>query len=574
MNNRTQLRAAVAMALLVVGCTGSIGGTAGSDRGAPGSQPGGRPAGPGNSPGGPGGTGPGGMGPAGGARPGGEPAPALELPAGALRRLTARQYANTVRDLLGAQITVPEVEADLVPEDEFILGSVAAAGVAASPRAIEQYDAAARDLARQLLADPAAANVVGCAPATADAACIRRFLASFGRRAWRRSLTDEELGRYSGAGLEVAIAALLASPHFLYRVELGAPGADGRRVLGDDELATRLAYTLWDTTPDAALLEAAGRGDLIGKPEVLRSHVERLLASPRARQPLLAMFSDWLGTNGLDRNGLVKDAAAFPAATPALARAMYQEIEALVAHLVFDSPDADLLSLYDSRQTFVTAELARLYGLPAGAVPPGDSPSPVTLPPGPRAGFLTTGAFLALNARSTTTSPTLRGMFIRERLLCQTVPAPPDNVDTTLPPPPPDRAETMRERLVRHMGDPACASCHALIDPPGLALENFDALGAYRSTDAGRPLDVTGSLDGDRFDGPQQLAGHLRAHPQAAACLLRQLVQHATGTHDHRAADAVAAALTPTWMMSGGQLRRFLAQFAASDLFRTMGDHK
>jgi len=578
--------ATTAVLCLQVGCTGKI-----EDMGS-GQGPPGRPVSPGNpSPGGGGGApGTGGGGPGMGG-PGGtnpqppEGAPSGLRPAGALRRLTFQQYSNSVIDLLGARVTVPPVETDAFSDDEFILTSVAAAGTVASPRAIEQFDGAARELARQVFDPAARAAFVGCTPANAADACVRRFLAGFGRRAWRRTLDEAELGRYAAAvasvaqapgdvwrGLELATAAMLSSPHFLYRVELGTPAAGdpGRRVLGDDELATRLSYGLWDTTPDPALQEAAARGDLLAKPDVLRANIERLLASPRARPPLLTFFSEWLGTSGLDKNGLVKDAAAYPAATKTLARAMYQEIEALVASLVFEAKDADLLSLYDTRRTFVTAELAQLYGLPANAVPAGDQPSPVMLPEGARGGFLTSGAFLALNARSSMTSPTLRGQFIRERLLCQTVPAPPDNVDTTLPPPPPGKVETMRERLTRHMADPGCASCHRLMDPAGLALEGFDGLGRFRETDGGRPLDLTGVLDDQSFEGAQGLARMVRMHPQAAPCLIQQLVQQMTGTHDHQAAASLAAELGPAWKAAGGRLTPFLTTFAAGELFRTV----
>lgn len=574
----------VAAAVLALGaCTGTIGGE--TSGGGPPGPTGPTPPGPG-VPGG-GGVNPGMMPGAGGGGGGGGPKPALKLPGGVLRRLTAQQYASSVSDLLGPRITVPAVEADAASEDEFTLTSVAASSVVTSPRAVDQFDAAARALAQQVFADPAGrAAFAGCTPASGTDPCVRRFLTTFGRRAWRRNLTDEELGRYAAAvaataqnsgdpwrGLEVATAALLASPHFLYRVELGVPagGAPGtRRVLTDDELATRLSYTLWDTTPDVALLDAAGRGDLLKRPEVLRANVERLLGSPRARAPLLAFFSEWLGTAGLDKNGLIKEPTAYPAATKTLARAMYQEIEALVADLVFDARGADLLSLYDTRRTFVTAELARLYGLPDGAVPAGDRPAPVTLPDGARGGFLTSGAFLALNARASSTSPTLRGMFLRERLLCRPVPAPPDNVDTTLPPPAPGKVETMRERLTRHMADPTCAACHRVLDPPGLALENFDALGRFRATDSGRPLDVSGDLEGQPFDGPQGLAALMRASPDAAACFRRQLVQYLTGSHDHGAADSMAAELAGAWKAAGGQLRPFLVDLASGELFRTV----
>jgi hypothetical protein len=566
-------------AVALWGCTGTIAGGVdpGTRTGPPGRQ--GDEGGAGAI----GGTGGGVSGDRGGAGGGGPGPASAKLPVGGVRRLTVQQYANSVRDLLGEAITVPPIEPDPSSDDEFVLTSVAVGRVSPSARAVDQYDSAGRAIARQVFGDPARRQaLVGCTPAGAADACIARFLSGFGRRVWRRPLTDEELARYQAAvtmvaagrdvwaGLEAATAALLASPNFVYRIELGAkPGTTGKRQLDDHELATRLSYTLNDTTPDVALLDAAGRGELLARPEVLRAAIERLLASPRARQPLLSFFSEWLGTTGLDSNGLAKDATLYPAATPALARGMYLEIEGLVARLVFDR-EADLLSLYDTRETFLTAELAQLYGLPAGAVPAGAKASPYTLPAGPRAGLLTTGAFLSLNARASITSPTLRGVFIRERLLCQTVPPPPPDVDTTLPAPPPGAVETMRERLTRHRMNPACDGCHRLMDPLGLALENFDALGAYRTTDAGKTIDPSGDMDGKAFDGPQALQALVRDNPAAATCALRQLVQLFTGTDDAAVADSLATQLEPTWKSGGGRVKAFLQSYLESPLARTV----
>jgi hypothetical protein len=336
MKDLPRILATTGVLCLLVGCTGSVG---------DGARPGEGPPGPGRGPGSPsnpsqGGSGPGGgsTGPGAGGTSGTSPPPApgiVSLPAGTLRRLTFQQYANSVRDLLGPGVALPPVETDALSEDEFILTSVAAAGTAASPRAVEQFDAAARELARQALEPAVRATFVGCTPANAADVCVRRFLAGFGRRAWRRTLDDAEIARYAAAvaamaqapgdvwrGLEVATAAMLSSPHFLYRAELGVPvaGNPDRRLLSDDELAARLSYGLWDTTPDAALQDAAARGDLLKKPDVLAATIDRLLASPRARPPLLGFFAEWLGTSGLDKNGLVKDAAAYPGATKTLYR--------------------------------------------------------------------------------------------------------------------------------------------------------------------------------------------------------------------------------------------------------------
>jgi hypothetical protein len=577
-NGRARHRCeALALTLALAGCTGSIPPRGGAGTSAPAGS-GGTPPGAAET-----GTNP----PAvGSSDPDGGTRPALTLPAGALRRLTSQQYANTVRDLLGAPTTVPALEPDPSSDDELLLTSVAVTHVVPSASAVDQYDASGRELARQVFADPARRQqLVGCAPAKADDPCIARYLAGFGRRAWRRPLSDDEIRRYTTAvatvaqargdvwaGLETATAALLASPYFVYRAELGTPVAPGasRRALDDYELATRLSYTLVDTTPDIALLEAAGRGELLKRPEALRSTIERLLASPAARLTLSTFFSEWLGTIGLDKNGVAKDATLFPDASPALARGMFQEIEGLVTSLIFDK-EVDFLSLYGTRETFLTAELARLYGLPPGAVPAGASSSPYTLPDGPRGGLLTTAAFLALNARASMTSPTLRGMFIRERLLCQHVPPPPPNVETTLPPPPPGvQQETMRQRLARHTADASCAGCHRAIDPLGLALETFDALGAFRTADAGQPIDVSGELDGRGFTGPQELQQRVREHEAAVPCLISRVVQHLTGTGDAAVAASTAAQLTETWRRAGGRLAPFLVSYLASDLFRTV----
>src|SRR6185436_5677818 len=528
------LHARVALvALTLGGCTGAI-----RDGGDPRTSPprGGSGGDPGPGPG----PGPGGM--------GGEPAGPIHYPAGALRRLTVQQYANSVHDLLGADVQVPAIEPDPSSDDQFVLTSVAVSSVGASAAAVDRYDAAAWDLARQALAPARRMGFLGCAPASADDPCIRAFLSGFGRRAWRRPLAPEELTRYVAAvaavardadvmaGLTMVTAALLASPNFLYRVELGAP-MGGRRVLGDHA--------------------------------ALRAQIQRLLGSPRARRPLLAFFSEVLGTNGLDQNGFAKDAQAFPNATPALARAMFREIDGIVDDLVF-ARDADLLSLYQTRNTFLTAELARLYGLPANAVPAGETPAPYTLPDGPRTGFLTTGAFLSLNARASITSPTLRGIFVRQRLLCQEVPQPPDDVDTTLPPPAPGMPETMRERLSRHMKNPQCAGCHRFMDPLGLALENFDALGAFRDNDGGKPIDATGELDGQPFDGAVSLAARVRQHPAASACLIRHLVQHLSGSADQAAAGSLAATFQPGWQAAGGRLKAFLGGLLEDERSRTV----
>ena len=298
--------ATVAVCCLQAGCTGGIDGTR-PGQGAPGSGP---------SPGSPGGPSTGGGGASGPSGPGNTPDPSptptgpdLELPAGALRRLTFQQYANSVVDLLGARVTVPAVEADGFSDDEFILTSVAASGSVASPRAVEQFDAAARELARQVFDPAARAAFVGCTPANAADACVRRFLAAFGRRAWRRTLDEAEVARYAAAvaasaqmpgdvwrGLEVATAAMLASPHFLYRVELGTP--DGRepgpaparrRRAGHPAVVRAVGH---DARPRAAGGgRPRGSAEEARRPEVDHRAAAGLAARPRAAARVLCRMA-------------------------------------------------------------------------------------------------------------------------------------------------------------------------------------------------------------------------------------------------------------------------------------------
>jgi hypothetical protein len=219
----------------------------------------------------------------------------------------------------------------------------------------------------------------------------------------------------------------------------------------------------------------------------------------------------------------------------------------------------------------VNADLARLYGL-AGEFPE-DQLVPVTLPESSaRRGLLGTAAFLATNAIATRSSPTVRGVFVRERLLCQEVPPPPDNVTSDL------RAaagaegpRTMRQRLAQHATDRACANCHRFFDPIGLPLEQFDALGAHRTSDDGLPLDVVGALDGVRVEGLAGVAAALRAHPRAPVCLTEQLYRYGIGHEPTKAERPLVDALAAAFAKGKRDLQELLIEIVASDGFRTVG---
>jgi hypothetical protein len=539
---------------LAAACTGAIDG----GKPAPGSkEPGPRP------------------GPAGGTTmTGGQPGASDPGPApanaGRLRLLTRAQLESSLRDLLG-DIPVAETEADTIAAG---FASVGATYATISPHGVEQYQAAILAPLSQLFADPARrATILGCTPqGLTDQVCVRRFVTDFGRRVWRRPLTAAEIDRYAQLALGAATtlndinaalmhttSALLASPNFLYRVELGQPEG-GRYRYSGWEMASRLSYFLWNTTPDVELLAAAEAGKLVTA-DGLRGQVARLLGSPRARG-----FADNFGRELVGLDDLDDTPKNDPRFTPTLKEAMRAE----VIHL-FESrleAGADALDLYDGNGAFVNGELAALYGI-TGVT--GTTQVAAQLPAGiPRAGLLGTAAFLSLQSKQDATSPTARGKFVREQVLCEEVPDPPDNLDTTLKDPPPGAKLTLREHMEMHRSNPVCASCHALIDPLGYAFESFDWIGAYRDKDNGKPIDSSGTLDGTSFSNARELAGALRKSPKVQDCMLRNIFRYASGHKETDADEAQLALWKATFDSSGHRLVPFLTEIAASDGFRTV----
>lgn len=439
-----------------------------------------------------------------------------------LRRLTAAEYVATVQDLLGV-----DVDAELLlPEDWRQPFDNDYTTQVASQALIEGAELLAADVATLALATPASRDaIVGCQPAdVADTECLRSFLATFGRRALRRPLTADELDRYAGliaeaeasgdfyAAVDVALRAFLQHPEFLYRVELGTPVPDAPGVfrLSDHEIATRLSYFLWGSTPSDALLDLADAGQL-GTPEEIAAAAEDMLTDPRARARVGRFHALWLGYEQLPH-------------APELASAMQAETQALIDRVVFEDgmPWQELLR---AEETFVDATLAEHYGLPApiGAqwVSYGDSG---------RQGLLSHGTFLSAMAKVDDSSPTKRGLLVRTRLMCQDIPPPPPNVnvDDTEPPEGVCKEEFYREAHAQ--GN--CAGCHSLMDPIGLGLENYDHRGAFRTVendDASCTISGEGSIDGQAFSGPAELSDLLLDSGTLNRCVTNQLYRFAMG---------------------------------------------
>lgn len=497
-----------------------------------------------------------------------------------LRRLTRDEYDASIRDLLG-DTTAPG--ARLVDDER---GVILIDGRAMTPLLAEQYLVAAEDVSVRATEDLEA--LLGCAPSTE---CVTEFVTRFGRRAWRRPITDDERSELVAfydefvleAGEREATALLLerflVSPHFLYRAELPPLDAAPDSIVPLDgfQRATRLSYTLLGTTPDDTLLDAATRGELDDAAGV-RRHAERLLEDSRSEAVVQSFFHHWLELDLLEN--LDKDTALFPEWSSTIADKMRHETEAFVHEVLYEG-DGSYATLLTAPWSMLDADLAGFYGVDHEG-DPGDADGFTRTPldPAHHAGLLTQGAFLAPRARTYETSPIHRGMFIRGSLFCGDVPPVPENIEIVAPEP--DPSLTTRERLEEHRANPVCAACHVLMDPPGFAFEHFDAAGRFRETENELPIDATGELEdtelgeGDprSFDGAPELARLAANSPQAHACFARQWFRFAYARSDDDSDACAMQQLTTRFTAESLDVRALLLELTQTDtfLFRTVPD--
>ncbi|MGA9521368.1 MAG: DUF1592 domain-containing protein [Myxococcaceae bacterium] len=495
-----------------------------------------------------------------------------------MRKLLEWQYRNAVRDLLGAEAAAVVT----APPDTAVNGydSIGASQISVSPDAIGKYEESALKAAQLALGNAERrAALIPCQAATSDdAACLSQVVRNFGLRAWRRPLSEQEVGEWVAIGqaagkaynafergVEFAIAGLLQSPNFLYLVELGEadPDAPGRLRLTNYELATRMSFFLVGTVPDAELLAAAERGELTDSAQV-RAHAHRLMEKPEAKGAIQTFFDEMLGLREFP--SMQKETTLFPDFDQALKDAMRQETEQFIQDIVW-TRDADVRELFDAPYTFVNADLAALYGLPDA---PQTGFARVDLPVSTkRAGLFGQASFLALKAHTTETAPTLRGKFIRETLLCQTIGAPPPEVDTSIPESTDDAPKTMRQRLSEHVANPGCAGCHVLMDPLGLGLENYDALGRYREEEHGLPIDPLSAYDNKApFDGPRSLGALLREDERVMKCFVKNVFRAATGHVETDGELKPIFEAHAAFASSGFKMKKLLVEIVASDAFR------
>jgi hypothetical protein len=385
---------------------------------------------------------------------------------------------------------------------------------------------------------PSRSRIFVCEPeaAAAERPCADQILRGLARRAYRRPPTNEdvadllpfyELGRAEGsfdAGIQLALERLLVSPQFLYRVEREPAGA-GAFAVSDLELASRLSFFLWSSIPDDELLDAAERGTL-REPGVLAAQVQRMLADPRSEAMVTNFAAQWLFL----RDVAVKDPDIFlfPDHDVSLRAALERETELFVDSVLRSG--SSVLELLTAKHTFVNERLAKHYGMPhvQGSyfrrVELGDDT--------PRAGLLGQGSVLTVTSYATRTSPVLRGKYVLDNLLASPPPPPPPDVPSLATADEEGGAPlTLREAMLRHRANPACASCHAKMDPIGFALEHFDAVGRWRNEDAGVPIESRSELvDGTVIDGPAGVQAMLTSRPELfVGALTEKLLMYALG---------------------------------------------
>lgn len=467
-----------------------------------------------------------------------EPEPVASPPE--VRRLDEEQYRKIIADVFGPAIVVGG-RFDTLVRTEGLL-ALGARKATVTSAGFQQLEETARSIAAQVVTLPHSRFLMPCdvtAEAEYDAECTRRFLSKFGRLLFRRPLTDEEVAarvevvesatRELGSfqeGAALGVASLLVAPQFLFVTDHleEHPERPGEFRLDAYSIATRLSIFLWNTAPDDMLLKAAESGEL-HDPDGLREQVSRMLDSPRLEAGVRAFFSDMFGFSEFEF--LEKDSVIYPAFGVAAARdAKEQTLRTTVEHVVHR--DGDYRDLFTTRETFMTKSLGLLYRVPVGA-PEGVWEPYEFAPDSGRRGIQSQIGFVALHAHPGRSSPTLRGKAIREALLCQKVPPPPPDVDFSGFNDPNSPNKTARDRLSAHAVNAACAGCHKITDPIGLAMENFDGAGKFRTTEEGEKIDASGSLDGISFDDPVGLASALRDNPAATECLVNRLFAYGVG---------------------------------------------
>jgi hypothetical protein len=502
-------------------------------------------------------------------------------------RLSADLYRHIVGDVFGPTVSADDGRFEPGIRIDGLL-AVGASTVSVTETGFERYEAIAREVAGQVVDAKHRDTLVPCRPQTAnqpDDACAAAFFSKAGLLLCGRPFKPSTIQQWTQAasestrvskdfysGLSAGLAGILLSPEFLYRPEVAEPDPKqpGQYRLDGYSKAWRLSRFLWNTVPDARLLHAAASGELHTS-KGLAAQVDRMLASPKLEGGVRAFFSDMLQFDQFAE--LEKDSARYPEFNALAVRDVQEQtLRTLVDHLV--TQDKDYRDIFTTTKTFLSPTLGVLYRLPVDDRKPNGSADDWVSYEVPQddpraAGILAQAGFVGLHSPPTRSSPTIRGKAVREILLCENVPAPPANVnfsvvqDTSNP-----LYKTTRERLTAHRSSAICAGCHRLVDPIGLALENFDTVGRYRNNENSAPIDASGELDGMKFDGARGLGKALHDDPATVSCVVNRALAYATMRKARKDSDALEQ-LKKGFAASGYRIPDLFRGVALSDaLFR------
>jgi hypothetical protein len=483
------------------------------------------------------------------------------------RRLTRSELDATVRDLFGDDTSPAQ---KVLAEDEFNPFDNDYTLQRASRALIDSLEALADDVAARALSPAARGKVVPCTPSGAgDTACFRETVTALGLRLFRRPLANDEVSAYMTlqafstednpdvpndfyTGVELVMRSMLQDPEFLYRLELGTPAAEaGVYGLGEYELATRLSYLLWGSTPSDELLARAAQGGLSAA-SARRSVADGMLDDSRARDAVHRFHAMWLGYRSIP-------------ASAELASAFDLETTHLIDRVVFDEPKS-YLELFTSPQTYLNNLLADQYGLTR----PSGGEGWVSYGASGREGILSHGSVLAAFSKFSDTSPTQRGIFVQTRLLCNKIDPPPANVNVDQPP---SSASSVckYDRYAAHRTTASCAGCHSNLDPIGFGLEQYDIGGRVRTHDDGHPecsIDGQGELPGyGTFSGPGELAEKLVASGELSGCFVQQWLSYALGRRVGENETGVVDELTRGFSDKSYAAKELLLDYVGSERF-------
>ena len=515
-----------------------------------------------------------------------------------LRRMSNREYLNALADLFPDQS--PALPA--LPNDADVAGfENAAEAQQPSDLRIARFEAIANLYAQGATRDAAAVHaLVGCDSWTTPSqatACGNQLIERTGRRLFRRPLTVEEQDRFAlrfaswktsidfEAAVQLTLAAMLQSPQFLYRPELGpepgpelgpasadpAAAAGAAPALASIEpyaMASRLSFFLWESVPDDALLEAAANNALHSEAQLV-AQATRMLDDPRARRMLWDFHRQWLGLDRvLGDEHQLRTPEVDPGWTAATPAAAIDESRRFVESVASEGTLHDLLT---SRRAWVNADMARIYGVPAPADPA--AWQEVELPAGERAGLLTRAAFLAGTSHRGGTSPPIRGNAVQLRLLCRLPVSPPPGVDLSMPTGnPADGPRTNRMLFEDRTAPPPCQSCHRGLNGIGFGFEHYNAAGRFQSTEQGLPIDATGLVDGadiaQPFDGALELSAALSDSELVHHCAAQQWLRYALGRAPVARETLLVNALAEHFYASGGNVRALLLEIVTAPTFR------